>query len=301
MTQTEEFVSLRQSASDLGLPSPSDVRYAARNVVINGLRFHMLEWGEPGAPDMLLLHGANQTAHSWDLVSLVLAPQFHIVAIDQRGHGDSEWPRDAASSRHDMADDARQLIEQLDLQDPVIMGHSMGGGVTMTLLLRQPGIAKKAVLVDIGPETASEGRKQIRTFVRTAREFDSVDEYVERIAAYDPFRPREHIERTMRYNMMQRSDGKLVSKHSPFRFQTSPGQEGSGAPGVTLDEVARIDSPILITRGEQSNVLSPEAAQRFVQALPNGQLVTVPKCGHNVHTQNTPGFLEAVRPFLDAG
>ncbi|MEE9280793.1 MAG: hypothetical protein V3V67_11520, partial [Myxococcota bacterium] len=72
MTQFDEFRSLLESASDLGIPHSPDARYVSRNVVVRHQRFHLLEWGEPGAPPLLLLHGGNQSAHSWDLVSLHL-------------------------------------------------------------------------------------------------------------------------------------------------------------------------------------------------------------------------------------
>ena len=80
-------------------------------------------------------------------MSLVLAQRFHIVALDQRGHGDSEWPRDADTTRHSMADDAGQLIAALNLREPIICGHSMGGTVAMTLVTAQPGIARKVAFV----------------------------------------------------------------------------------------------------------------------------------------------------------
>src|SRR5215472_877439 len=121
---TAEFRSLLQSAADLGLEVPASVRYAARNVVVNGLRFHALEWGEPDAPPVLLLHGGNQTAHSWDLVSLSLAARYHVVAYDQRGHGDSEWPRDSDASIASMASDAFEMLRYLGLAEPIVMGHS---------------------------------------------------------------------------------------------------------------------------------------------------------------------------------
>ena len=298
MTGTEEFASLLASAADLGIAARLPVRYCSRNVVVNGLRFHLLEWGEPSSPPLLLLHGGNQTAHSWDLVSLALAHRFHIVAVDQRGHGDSEWPRDGEASPQAMADDALQIIETLALRRPVIMGHSMGGGVTMTLLLAHPEVAAKAVLVDIGPEVAAEGTRRIGEFVREAREFDSLEAFIERVVQYDPFRPREHVGRTARYNLMQRVDGKFVSKRHPARPLTEGDRPAS--PRVSLADVRRITCPTLVVRGEQSNVLLPDAARRFVDALPAGRLVTVPRCGHNVHSQNTAGFLDAVVPFLES-
>src|SRR6185437_4163463 len=84
-TDSPEFSSLLQSAADLGLSVELPIQHRARNVVVNGLRFHVLEWGDPASPPLLLLHGGNQTGHSWDLVSLSLARRFHVVAFDQRG------------------------------------------------------------------------------------------------------------------------------------------------------------------------------------------------------------------------
>jgi pimeloyl-ACP methyl ester carboxylesterase len=298
MTGTEEFESLLQSARDLGLPAPHDVHYSSRNVVVNGLRFHLLEWGDPALPSILLLHGGHQTAHSWDLVSLALAHRYHVVAVDQRGHGDSEWPRDGEMMLADMAEDARQIIELLALERPVVMGHSMGGMVTMTLLAAHPGVASRAVLVDVAPEVSVEGANMIRKFVEGAREFDSVEDYVQRVVVYDPFRSREHIERTVKYNLMRRGDGKFVSKQSGMRFASD--RSGKAAlPRVSLEDVARITCPVLLVRGEQTNILSPQAAQDALAALPAGRLVEVPRCGHNVHSQNTAGFLDAVVPFIE--
>src|SRR5262249_39849234 len=134
MTGTEEFDSLLQSASDLGIDVTLPVRYTSRNLVVNGLRFQTLEWGDSSSPPILVLHGGNQTSHSWDLVSLVLAPRYRVVAIDQRGHGDSEWPRDGEISTEAMADDARSIVNTLELKNPIVMGHSMGGQVTMRFI-----------------------------------------------------------------------------------------------------------------------------------------------------------------------
>ena len=299
MTASEEFASLLQSARDLGLTPPAAVRYQARNVVVSGLRFHALEWGDPAAPALLLLHGGNQTAHSWDLVSLMLSDRFHVIAYDQRGHGDSEWPRDGDASIEAMAGDAAAVVAQLGLDRPLITGHSMGGLVTMTLLLAHPGIASRAVLVDVGPEITEEGTRQIRDFVRSTAEFDSLDEFIARVADYDPYRSKEHIARTARYNLMRRVDGKYVSKHDHRRrFAETGAMNVPRRP--SLADMAAITCPVLVVRGGDSRVLAPDAALRFAAALPAGRLVTVPDCGHNVHSQNTTGFLSAVTPFLGA-
>ncbi len=294
MTQTEEFASLLQSAADLGIRHGEGIAYASQNCVLRHHRFHYLEWGPRDAPPLVLLHGGHQSAHSWDLVSLALADRFHIYALDQRGHGDSEWARDEDYSMATMAADVEAFIAHLGLEQPVVMGHSMGGLVTMTMLKNNPAVAKAAVLVDVGPELSEKGAATIRSFVESSQHFDDLEQFVEKVRSYDPFRSREHIERTVRYNLMQRVDGHFVTK-----CHTQRNTRRGALPGVTMDDVGRFSCPVLLVRGAESNILEPEAAARFAAALGNGTLVTVPKCGHNVQSQNTPGFLEAVTPFLE--
>ena len=300
MTRFDEFRSLLVSAADLGIPHSPYVRYVSRNVVVRHQRFHFLEWGKSGAPPVLLLHGGNQSAHSWDLVSLHLADRFHVIALDQRGHGDSEWARDSDYSSQVMASDAEAVISGLGLERPIIFGHSMGGRNTLRLALDHRDLARALVIVDIGPEVAAEGARAIGQFVDHNREFDDVEEFVSNVRRYDPFRPREHIERTVKYNLMQRADGKYVSKCDYGRRLASASESRPELDPISLDDVKVLEQPVLVVRGEQSNILTEEAAKRFAAALPRGSLVTVAESGHNVHGQNTPGFLDAVRPFVDA-
>ena len=302
MTGTDEFASLLESAADLGVGHAPRVRYVSRNVVINHLRLHLLEWGEPDAPPLLLLHGGNQSAHSWDLVSLHLADRYHIYALDQRGHGDSEWARDAEYAPDQMARDALALIAQEGAATPIVVGHSMGGMVAMRLTALEPTLPRAVGLVDVGPEVSQRGAETIRNFVVRNTEFDQLDQFIDRVVAYDPFRSREHIERTARYNLVQRSDGRYVSKsdrllHDPeFRQRARPDSERRDV----AQGFHAFAGPTLLIRGERSNILEAEAAKRFVAGLPNARLVEVRDCGHNVHSQNTPGFLEALTPWLAA-
>jgi pimeloyl-ACP methyl ester carboxylesterase len=291
MTSSPEFASLLQSATDLGIPHSPDVRYVSRHTVVRSLRFHFTEWGEPGAPEILLLHGGNQSGHSWDLVSLHLSDRYHVFALDQRGHGDSEWARDQDYSIDAKAADALAFIEDQGLDSPVIMGHSMGGRVTMNVALDRPDLARGLVLVDVGPELSPAGVEVIANFVTRNVEFDDLEEFLDNVVKYDRFRTREHIARTVKYNMLRRADGKYISKVDHRRIPLRNSE-------LTLDHVRALTCPVLVLRGAESNILEPDAAVRFVDALPHGRLVTVPKCGHNVHSGNTPGFLDAIAPFL---
>jgi pimeloyl-ACP methyl ester carboxylesterase len=299
MTGTDEFRSLLTSAADLGIPHAPSVPYWSGNIVLRQMRFHYLEWGAPDAPPVVLLHGGHQSAHSWDLVSLHLAQHYRVLALDQRGHGDSEWARDVEYSNHTMSLDAEAFIAAMGLERPVLIGHSMGGRNALLLAYRNAALLRGLVIVDVGPELSDKGRQAIAGFVRENQEFDDLEHFVRSVREYDPYRPREHIERTVKYNMLQRADGKFVSKcdSNPRRLGLMHGRGLQD--NLTLEDVRGIDLPVLLVRGANSTILEPEAAERFAAALPQGRLVTVPDCGHNVHGQNTKGFIAAVTPFLE--
>lgn len=299
LSQSAEFQSLLQSARDLGIPHRDGVRYVSRNTVVRHERLHFLEWGDPAAPPVLLLHGANQTSHAWDLVSLHLSDRYHVFALDHRGHGDSEWARDQDYNSESMAADAVAFMHQQGIVQPIIIGHSMGGRVTLRIALDDPALARAICFVDIAPVRSGNGGNEIREFMRRNVEFDRIEDFIERVRAYDPFRPTEHIARTARYNLFLRADGKYVSKSDRFLHERDQ-RATPQAEAITLDDVKVIDCPVLVVRGESSNILLPPEAQAFADAVQHGRMVEVAKCGHNVHTQNTPGFLDVLRPFLES-
>ena len=298
MTGTDEFHSLLASAADLGIAHDPAVPYRSCNIVLRQMRFHFLEWGHPDAAPIVLLHGGHQSAHSWDLVSLHLAQRYRVLALDQRGHGDSEWARDVLYSNHEMSLDAEAFIAAMGLHRPVLIGHSMGGRNAMLLIRRNPALPRAAVIVDVGPELSDKGRAAIAGFVQVNQEFDDLEHFVSNVLKYDPYRPREHIERTVKYNMLQRADGKFVSKcdANPRRLNIARG--GGPLENISLREAEDFDLPVLLVRGANSTILAADAADRFAAALPRGSLITVPDCGHNVHGQNTKGFTAVLGGFL---
>jgi len=241
MTELDEFRSLLASAADLSIPHSREVRYRSHNIVLRHQRFHYLEWGDPGAQPVVLLHGGHQSAHSWDLVSLHLADRYRVLALDQRGHGDSEWARDGDYCNYTMSLDARAFIETLGLDRPLVMGHSMGGRNSMLMEKHAPGLMRALVIVDVGPETAEPGRRAIGKFIKANEVFDDLEHFVENVRKYDPYRPREHIERTVRYNMLERADGKYISKCDYRRWRGEIGTVDTSRDDVSLDEAARFD------------------------------------------------------------
>jgi esterase len=291
MVRSEEFASLLASAADLGIPHEPSARYVSRHTVVRNHRFHFTEWGQPGRPQILLLHGGNQSSHSWDLVSLHLSDRYHVFALDQRGHGDSEWSRELDYTIDAMVADAAAFIADQELHQPIVFGHSMGGRVALTLALAHPELVRALVVVDVGPELTEQGMKTIQNFVIHNVEFDDLDVFLDNVAKYDPFRSREHIARTVKYNMLRRIDGKYMSKVDHRRLPTPNTQ-------LTLEMVTNLRQSVLIVRGAESNIFLADAAERFRDALPDGRLVTVERTGHNVHSGNTPGFLDAIGPYL---
>ncbi len=298
MTQTDEFRSLLTSAAELNIPHARDIAYQSCNMILNQQRFHFLEWGAADAPPIVLLHGGHQSCHSWDLVSLHLAQKYRVLALDQRGHGDSEWARDLDYSNHTMSRDAEAFIAAMGLRRPILMGHSMGGRNAMLLTKRNVAMLRALVVVDIGPEVSPEGRQAISSFVRANQEFDNLEHFVENVRKYDPYRSQEHIERTVKYNMLQRIDGKFVSKCDSNPRRLGLTQNSSLLDNISLDDARGFDLPTLVIRGKNSNILTAEAAEHFRNTLPRGTLITVPESGHNVHGQNTLGFLDALGAFL---
>jgi pimeloyl-ACP methyl ester carboxylesterase len=191
-----------------------------------------------------------------------------------------------------MSADALAFIADQELGQPIVIGHSMGGRVTLSTAVRALGFARALVVVDVGPELSPEGTKVVSDFIAHNIEFDDLDVFLDNVVRYDPFRSREHIARTVKYNLLVRADGKYVSKVDHRRLP------GGSLSDLTLEDVVAITCPVLLVRGGESDVLLADAAERFVAALPGGRMVTVPNVGHNVHGGNTPGFLEAIGPFL---
>src|SRR5262245_56461976 len=124
-----------------------------RFLVVNGLRLHVLDWGGEGRPPLLLLHGFTGHAHAWDTLSIALQPHFHVYALDQRGHGES----DPAEVYNAVAafDDLAGVIAQLGHTSLTIVGLSMGGRNAMYFASKRPEAVTKLVIVDIGPEIST--------------------------------------------------------------------------------------------------------------------------------------------------
>src|SRR4029077_12594526 len=164
---------------------------------VGGMRLHYLDWGNEHLPAMVFLHGGGLNAHTWDLVCLALRGEYHCIALDQRGHGDSEWSPVGDYSLPSQVRDVEHFIEKLKLERPLMVGHSMGGFAAMAYAAKFARRMAGLVLVDIAPELNPSGTARIGNFLAQDREFDSVDAFVERAMAFNTLRNPALLRRTL--------------------------------------------------------------------------------------------------------
>jgi esterase len=285
----------------MGVVFAREVAPKDRFIRANGLRFHCLEWGEPANPPMMLLHGFAQTCHSWDFVALSFCDRFRVIALDMRGHGDSDWASDGDYSLDTQQRDIHGVVEALGLKDVVLIGLSMGGRNAFTYAATHPEKVKALVIVDAGPENLRAGTDNIRRFVQQEDELDSVEEFVERVRQFNPRRSPEQIRGSIIHNLKQLPNGKWTWKYD--KLLRSPTGRGRMGPDPELTRrlwsyVESLRCPTLVVRGAASDVIALETAEAMQRRIPNGQLATVERAGHLVMGDNPAGFQRAVNEFL---
>ena len=289
-------LTLYDAARQMGVSFTQENEPADKSVRVDGMNFHYLEWGDPSNPSILMLHGNSQQAHSWDFVSLALSEQFHIVVLDQRGHGDSDWAGDGDYSIEAQQKDIDGFVQAVGLDDFTLMGHSMGGRNSYVWASRHPGALKALVIVDTGPQTQRAGASRIQQFKELPDELDSIDEFVQRVQEYTG-RSQEQVLGALKYSIRQRSDGKWTWKYD--KVMRTP---GARPPGWTAEQLweclGKIDCPTLVLRGSRSDIFADETMQRMEQVITDCTTVTISNAGHLVQGDNPAEFLVEVGKFL---
>ncbi len=271
-----------------------------RFVRANDLNFHYLEWGRADKPALVLLHGMGQTCHTWDFFAAAMAPEFRVLAFDQRGHGDTDWSPERDYSRNAMVADVAAFTSALGLERFFLAGMSMGGMNSLCFTAEHPRRVESLVVVDIGPRIEKEGVRHIRDFMSNHREFDDLDQAAAVIHRFNPRRPLEAIRKfTCVYNLKQVPNGKWTWKYDPYF------SEGHRPPDAQMhDQLAsaarRIRRPTLVVKGAESDVFSLDGARELQQLVPDSQFSLVAGAGHSVMGDNPAGFEAAVRAFYAA-
>ena len=261
--------------------------------------------GEAGAP-VLLLHGGGQTRHAWRKTNEVIAKLERVAyAIDQRGHGDSEWVADGAYDFADFAADAVALADALAQRTgmrPAVVGASLGGIASMLAEGRNSNTFSAVVLVDITPRVDLDGVAKVQGFMRShAQEgFASVAEAAEAVAGYLPHRPRPRSNEGLKKNLRLHPDGRWRWHWDP-RFLDGRRRVGVGGHEVEamLVEAARqIKVPALLVRGAASELVQEKHAREFLELVPHATYVDVSGARHMVAGDRNDQFADAIKSFL---
>ena len=272
---------------------PTDVM-----VTCNGMNFHYLDWGNEGAPVMLLLHGLRGHCHSWDDVAARFCGGYRVLALDQRGRGETDWAPRGNYSTDAFVTDIEEFCNTLGIEKMTLIGHSMGGRNSMAFAGRNAAMLEKLVIVDIGPDIQPEGSARItRELVEVPQEFDSFDAQFEYMNQQNRFASEPVLRRRLKYASKELPDGKIGWRYDPeIRAQR---RDGTGAPPPDLwTPLASITCPTLIVRGTETDTLSLDVAERMVEALPDGKLAHVDNAAHMVFEDNPEGFNAALADFL---
>ena len=298
LSEPEQIEHLKLAADVAGLQLPEVVLPESHHIVVHRMRFHYLDWGAKGRHPILFLHGGGLNAHTWDVVCLMLRREYHCLALDQRGHGDSEWEPTADYSFDAQIRDIEGLVEKLGLQRPLLVGHSMGGFAAIGYAMRHAATMSGLALVDVGPELSMDGAKRIRDFVSQDRELESVDAFVQKAMSFNPMRNPALLRRSLMHNLRQLPNGKWTWKHDPNRMSGNFAGERIERAKQIFEQIHSISCPTLIMRGARSDVFSDDNASKFAEALPKGRWVRVENAGHTIQGDNPAGLLATLRPFL---
>ena len=264
-----------------------------RFVAVDGLRLHLLNWGTAGRPPVMLLHGMAVHARSWDHNARAWRDALHVVALDQRGHGDSDRPSPDAADPYTTARfsaDVLRVADALGWGRFSIVGQSMGGNNGMYLAAEHPERVDRLVISDMEPRF----RLELMAFLREAErlpEYASHDQYIEEHRRRIPQASPELLRHRAEHSLTRLPSGALTQKYdlqAPKRWE----------PLDLWPRLQDIRCPTLIVRGADSPVLQQEIAERMLQEIMDCRLVVVPNAGHSIGADNPAADEAAIRDFL---
>jgi pimeloyl-ACP methyl ester carboxylesterase len=250
-------------------------------------------------PAILMLHGGGQNRYSWKNTGQILADGgFHVIALDSRGHGDSDRSPTANYSVESLCADTLQVLYQIG-RPTVLIGASMGG-LTGILAAHEAGaeLVTKLVLVDVVPRFEKDGSARIRDFMFSGIDgFDSLEQAADAVAAYLPHRAKPRSPEGLKKNLRLR-DGRWYWHWDPA-FLTKPEDD----PFVRMDMLEQaainLEVPILLIRGKLSDVVSAEGVQDFLTKVPHAEFVELLEAGHTAAGDDNDAFSEVVVEFVN--
>ena len=274
------------------------------------LRLHYVDWGNPGAPPLILLHGGRDHCRNWDWVASRLRHEWHIIAPDLRGHGDSQWSTDGYYNMPGYIYDLAQLVHQQQLAPATIVAHSLGGNIALRYAGIFPDNVRKLVAIEgFGPSPkvmAERGVKPIADRMtrwvelqrelagRLPRRYASIEEAFKRMQEANRHLSPEQARHLTQHGVNQNEDGTYSWKFDNY-VRVWPPYDLTQA---ELEELwARIACPTLLVYGKESWASNPAEDGRAAH-FQNAQVVLFEKAGHWVHHDQLGAFLDTVSKFL---
>ena len=282
------------SGTDPGI-NVSPRPYTSRFVEAGGLKLHYLDYGTAGLPPMLCVHGGAAHAHWFDFVAADFCADHHVLSLDQRGHGDSAWAEPPNYAYERFAADLHEVVEKLDLNDFVLIGHSMGGTIALMYAATYPGRVNRLVIVDTTLQMTAERVATLREVgTRQGSSSATQEEFVTRFR----LRPAgttaaPGILRHLGQNSgRQQADGSWRHKFDRNVYALRETVDG-------LPCWNRISIPALLVKGQLSERITSQVFSGVKARCPQIELVEVPASNHHVTLDNPAGFVRAVKAFLD--
>jgi pimeloyl-ACP methyl ester carboxylesterase len=260
--------------------------------------------GPQNGRPVLLLHGGGQTKHAWGAAAKSLAQRgWRAIALDQRGHGESDWAPSGVYKIDDFARDMRAVTASMQ-QPPAVVGASLGGLASMLgagEAQRPADVASAVIFVDITPTVERAGVERIISFMQARMHvgFADLDEAADYVASYLPDRPRPKSTAGLEKNLRRRDDGRWYWHWDPGFMTDIDTRMEDRDPTRMREATRRLAMPALLVRGGKSDLVTPETAQEFVDLAPNARFVDVAAAGHMVAGDKNDVFIEAVTAFLD--
>ena len=264
-----------------------------RTLKVGGLALHALEWGEPGRPALGFLHGGSAHAHWFDAVVPALGARYHVISLDQRGHGRSQWAPCPAYATEDFASDLVGVMDALGWRRMTVIGHSMGGHNAMAFAAWHPERVERLVVIDSRPAIPAE---RLQTMHRRGDRGPMRHETLE--SAIRSFRllPRETVADPRLLAHLAREG--ITERDGRFLYRFDPACNGRRRPTDAWVLLDRITAPTLLVRGEHSPILPREMAADMLARLRHARLVEIPGTYHHLVLDAPLAFAKVLEEFL---
>ena len=290
----DEFGLFRENADEYDIPwrGPPAVRREFVDAG-DGRRVSALVWGD-AEPEIVLVHGGAQNAHTWDTVALALDRP--LVAVDLPGHGHSDWRDDRRYWPADNANDVATVMRALAPSVDLVVGMSLGGLTSIALAARDPELVPRLMLVDVTPGVDREKAAPIAAFVAGPERFESFDEILERTIAFNPTRTESSLRRGILHNAREQDDGSWTWRYDRWRLG-----EGEDIPdfGPLWDDVSKLSMPLMLVRGADSGVVGDEDVAELRRHQLGVRVEVVEGSGHSVQGDRPVELARLIEGFLE--